>query len=251
MSVSHPPDSPGTIESNRHSSRTLVSRLIPTRDGTPLEPRGMTTRACGHFSIVRRPASLVPAIFLDRDGTLIADVPYNGDPDRVQILPDVPAALRTMRRLGYRIIVVTNQSGIARGIINDADVIRVHERLNDLLAAHDAWIDGYYYCPHHVDGRIPDLSQRCPCRKPGPGMIVRAAADWAIDLHRSWMIGDMLSDYEAGLQAGCQALRLLISNGVSNVDTHFGLFDAARLIESFDEAAVAISSGAPPAIRPE
>lgn len=144
------------------------------------------------------------AIFLDKDGTLIRDVPYNADPDLIVLEPHAGAALRLLMDQGYILVVITNQSGIARGYFKEAQLQGVHNRINELLCDYDVSLDGFFYCPH-----LPDST--CSCRKPGPGMLLQAAALLDIDLGQSWMIGDILHDVEAGNRAGCRSL--LINNG--------------------------------------
>lgn len=129
------------------------------------------------------------AVFLDRDGTLIEDPGYLNDPDRVRFLPGVPQALARLREAGFRLIVVTNQSGIARGLITEAQYRAVADRLEELARQAGASIDGQYHCPH-----LPELTGPCPCRKPGLLLFQRAIADWDIDATQSWWIGDRERD---------------------------------------------------------
>jgi heptosyltransferase-2 len=135
-----------------------------------------------------------PAAFLDRDGTIIEDPGYLGDPDKIRFLPGAHDALRALRAAGYRLIVLTNQAGVARGIITETDVQRVNERLQELLLTAGVPVDAIYYCPHHADAGPPESRRDCPCRKPGPGMVERACRDFRLDLGRSAIIGDHSSD---------------------------------------------------------
>jgi histidinol-phosphate phosphatase family protein len=151
------------------------------------------------------------AIFLDKDGTLIEDVPYNVDPALIRLYPDVPEALRRLRAAGYRLIVISNQAGVARGYFEEGALEGVRETLYRLLAAEGVPLDGFYYCPHHPEGVVAGYAVACECRKPGPGLIVRAAREHGVDLGGSWMIGDILNDVEAGNRAGCRTV--LINNG--------------------------------------
>jgi histidinol-phosphate phosphatase family protein len=128
---------------------------------------------------------LKPAAFLDRDGTLMEDSGYIGDPRRIRVLPGVPDALRALGDAGYDRIVVTNQSGVARGYFGEPDVESVHRTLSTLLAADGAAVDAYYYCTHLAE---------CACRKPAPGMVERAVAERGIDLRRSVVFGDRGGD---------------------------------------------------------
>lgn len=151
------------------------------------------------------------AIFLDKDGTLVNDVPYNVDPSLVTLSPNAAAGLRLFSRLGYLLLLVSNQSGIAHGYFQESELNGVWQRLDQLLAEEGVQIDGYYYCPHHPAGSASAYAIACDCRKPLPGMLLQAAAEHGVDLSTSWMIGDILHDMEAGKRAGCNTL--LIDNG--------------------------------------
>jgi histidinol-phosphate phosphatase family protein len=142
-----------------------------------------------------------PAVFVDKDGTLVEDVPYNVDPERISLAPGAEEAIRRFAERGYRVIVVSNQPGAALGLFPEEKLRGVEQRLRELL---DDSLDGFYYCPHH-----PECG--CRCRKPSPGMLLRAAREHGIALERSWMIGDILDDVEAGRRAGCRTV--LIDNG--------------------------------------
>lgn len=151
------------------------------------------------------------AIFLDKDGTLIEDVPYNVDPSRVRLLSGAAPGLRMLHDAGYRLFVISNQSGIARGRFAVEALRAVEERLRWLLAAMGAPLAGFYYCPHHPAGTAPEYARECLCRKPAPGLLLRAAREHHLALTRSWMVGDILDDVEAGRRAGCRTV--LIDNG--------------------------------------
>jgi D,D-heptose 1,7-bisphosphate phosphatase len=151
------------------------------------------------------------AIFLDKDGTLVDDQPYNAQPQRITLCSGAGAALRLLSRLDYRLFVVTNQAGIAFGRYGEAAMDAVHGRLRDLLAREQLTLDGVYYCPHHPDGSVAAYACDCHCRKPMPGLLLMAASEHGIDLRSSWMIGDILHDVEAGNRAGCRTV--LIDNG--------------------------------------
>ncbi len=148
------------------------------------------------------------AIFLDRDGTLIRNHHYGCDPDCIELLEGVPEGLRLLRSEGFLLVVVTNQSGVARGYFTEARLQAMHRRLARLLARRGAGVDGFYYCPHHPRGVVPAYSTACDCRKPSPGMILRACADMGVDPAASWLIGDILDDVEAGKRAGCRSILL-------------------------------------------
>lgn len=149
------------------------------------------------------------AFFLDRDGVLILDKHYLSDPGQVELFPGTAKALRRMRSCGYKIIAVSNQSGIARGYFTFEELERVQERIDELLRRENAQIDAWYYCPHYPGGKVPAYSVVCSCRKPAPGLILKAAEEQNIDLGSSVMIGDNLSDLQAGKAAGCGTLILL------------------------------------------
>jgi D-glycero-D-manno-heptose 1,7-bisphosphate phosphatase len=146
------------------------------------------------------------SLFLDRDGTLVHPRHYPSRPEDLCLYEGVGPALRRLQAAGFRLVVITNQSGIARGYFDEAALARMHTYLADQLARFDVRLDGVYHCPHHPQGTIPALAVACECRKPQPGMLLRAAADLAIDLRRSWFIGDILDDVEAGNRAGCQTI---------------------------------------------
>ena len=143
------------------------------------------------------------AIFLDRDDTLIHDPGYISHPDQVQLIGGVPGALKGFHKMGYKLVVVTNQSGIARGILTEDTLETIHARFKELLAEQSAYVDRIYYCPYHVDGVIEKYRQPSDNRKPNPGMLLQAAKDLDIDLAASWCVGNSLSDVEAGQRAGC------------------------------------------------
>jgi D,D-heptose 1,7-bisphosphate phosphatase len=151
------------------------------------------------------------AIFLDKDGTLVDDIPYNVEPRRMMLSSGAGPALRLLARLDYRFFVVTNQSGIAHGYFGEDSMRDVSDRLGDLLFREQLSLDGFYYCPHHPEGIVASYAIDCHCRKPEPGMLLQAANEHGIDLRSSWMIGDILHDVEAGNRAGCRTL--LIDNG--------------------------------------
>jgi mannose-1-phosphate guanylyltransferase len=153
------------------------------------------------------PGALRPAVFLDRDGTVIEHVPYLSDPARVRLLPGSAEALLRLRRAGFACVLVTNQSAISRGTLTEDRLEEIHAEMNRQLAARGAALEGLYYCPVAPDGDDRTVVE-CPDRKPGPGMLLHAAADLRLDLGASWMVGDLISDVLAGLNAGCQSILL-------------------------------------------
>jgi D-glycero-D-manno-heptose 1,7-bisphosphate phosphatase len=150
------------------------------------------------------------AIFLDKDGTLLQDVPYNVEPRLMRLAPRAGEALRLLAPV-YRLIVISNQSGVAHGYFAESALAGVANRLEHLLASEGVSLGGFYYCPHHPQGQIAAYRCQCECRKPRPGMLIEAARERGIDLERSWMVGDILDDIEAGRRAGCRTV--LIDNG--------------------------------------
>lgn len=146
------------------------------------------------------------AIFLDRDGTLVHPRHYPSRPQDLRLYDDIGPELRALRRMGFFLVVITNQSGLARGLFTVADLDRMHAHLRERLAAQGVWLDAIYYCPHHPDGVIPELARRCDCRKPAPGMLLRAADELPLSLADSWLVGDILDDVDAGHRAGCRSV---------------------------------------------
>lgn len=145
------------------------------------------------------------AVFLDRDGTLNEEVGYVDSLDKLRIIPVAYEAVRLLNAHQMLAVVVTNQSGVARGFFDEAFVHTVHAYMDALFRFHGARIDAFYFCPHHPEGREPYRMQ-CPCRKPEPGLLKRASEELDIDLTRSWMIGDMAKDVLAGQRAGAKGV---------------------------------------------
>jgi D-glycero-D-manno-heptose 1,7-bisphosphate phosphatase len=157
-----------------------------------------------------------PAVFVDRDGTLIEEA---GVPDRVERLAFYPwtiDAIRALNRAGLRIILVSNQSGVARGVFTEAAVEEVHGHMESVLQAGGAHIDAYYYCPHHPDGTVPRYTQHCDCRKPRPGLVDRAARELGIDPARSFIVGDRWLDI--GLARTVGARGVLVRTGYGAIE---------------------------------
>jgi D-glycero-D-manno-heptose 1,7-bisphosphate phosphatase len=152
--------------------------------------------------------ALRAAVFLDKDGTLVHDVPYNIDADRVRLKPDAGPALARLHEAGYALVLVTNQPGVARGLFDESELAPLWIELARQLAPHGVGFEAVYYCPHHPQGSNRRYAHACRCRKPEPGMLFRAAAEHGYDLARSWMVGDILDDVEAGRSAGCRTVLL-------------------------------------------
>ena len=138
-----------------------------------------------------------PAAFLDRDGVLNIDHGYAYRPDQLDWVDGAPEAVRLLNEAGFIVIVVTNQSGVARGMYGEADLHKFHAHMQGALRAKGASIDAFYYCPHHPEGTVEAFAVQCDCRKPGIGMLEQAVREWPIDLDRSFLIGDRDGDMEA------------------------------------------------------
>ncbi len=184
------------------------------------------------------------AVFLDRDNTLIRNDADLGDPEQVKLIQGAATAVASMRGLGYKIVVVTNQGGVARGKYGEADVEAVHGRISELLKQHanGATVDRYYYCPYHPEGTVPRYRREHSWRKPAPGMLRQGAADLNLDLSLCWMVGDAARDVEAGKAAGVRTIRVpapgadvadLATTGDAGSEPDFvarNLVEAARII---------------------
>lgn len=180
------------------------------------------------------------AVFLDKDGTLIRDIPWNVNPALITLEPYAAKALLALQQQGFQLFVVSNQQGIARGYFSEADVQVTYLEICKLLRRFGVRLQGFYYCPHDAAGSQWPYAQPCDCRKPLPGLLLRAAKEHQIDLAASWMIGDILDDVEAGNRAGCQTI--LLNNGHETVwdlqgkripsYTASDLAEAADIIES-------------------
>lgn len=158
----------------------------------------------------------VAAVFLDRDGVLNEEVGHLRRVEQLRLLPSAAQAIKALKAVDIPVFVVTNQSVVARGFCTEQDVQEIHRELLRRLAADGALIDHVYYCPHHPEGN-GRYRIACRCRKPGPGLLYRAALDHHIDLQRSVMIGDQITDLEAGWQAGCHTLLVLTGYGVETL----------------------------------
>jgi len=163
------------------------------------------------------------AVFLDRDGTIARDVPYCSRPEDFELLPGVAAGVRELNQHGFKVVVVTNQSGIARGYFSEQMLASIHEKMQKELAKHGAHIDAIYYCPHHPD-------ENCDCRKPKPEMVFKAALDLDIDLSQSYVIGDNQIDMELANKSRCKA-GIQISSQANTSGSSAGSFkEAVELI---------------------
>jgi D,D-heptose 1,7-bisphosphate phosphatase len=151
-------------------------------------------------------------VFLDRDGTINEDVNFLRRPEDVRILPQVGRGMAMLQDCGFRLVVVSNQSGLARGILNEYDLFSVQQEIRRQLSVFSVSLDGAYFCPHHpTRGVVEDLVKTCSCRKPQPGLIYMAAEEMSLDLHQSFMIGDRLRDIACGQAAGLPSI--LVTTG--------------------------------------
>lgn len=156
------------------------------------------------------------AVLLDRDGTIIEDSGYIGEIDRVSFLPGAGKAIKLLNENGFKVIIITNQAGVARGYFTEETVREINGYIQESMAREGASIDMFYYCPHHIDGVIEEYRKDCYYRKPNPGMIEKAIRDFDIDLKECFVIGDKISDIEAGRRAGCKTILLAGEQSLEN-----------------------------------
>jgi len=168
------------------------------------------------------------AVFLDRDGTIAKDVPYCSRPEDFNLLPGAADGIGLLNKHGFKVVVITNQSGIARGYFTEEMLSRIHDKMCRDLAKSGAHVDAIYYCPHHPD-------DNCECRKPKPRMLLQAASDLNIDLGKSYVIGDKYMDIEMGENAGCQTILIAERNKGSETDKQVPCPDYT--VSSIDDAA--------------
>ena len=154
------------------------------------------------------------AVFLDRDNTIIYDIPYSADIEKVKIMPDVPDVLREFLKKNYMLIIITNQSGVARGVFSLDEMHKLHRHLINIFEQENIKIHDIFYCPHSPE-------ENCECRKPSPSLFYLAAEKHKIDLTESIMIGDKISDVESGINAGCKHNILLTDKEFKNREKHF------------------------------
>lgn len=162
-----------------------------------------------------------PAVFLDRDGTIMREAEYLSDPAGVELLPGAAEGICRLRQAGFAAVVTSNQSGVARGYFDEAAVGRVNARLAELLAAAGAGLDGVYYCPHYPGASVAKYARVCDCRKPAPGMLLAAARDLGLDLGRSWVVGDKAADIEFGSRQGLKTILVLTGYGAKTREEGF------------------------------
>jgi D-glycero-D-manno-heptose 1,7-bisphosphate phosphatase len=178
------------------------------------------------------------AVFLDRDGTINKEVNYLSHPGQIELIPGSAEGIKLLNEKGFTVVVITNQSGVARGIIDEGNLPLIKDRLCCLLEEKGAKIDGYYYCPHYPDGKIEKYAFKCDCRKPEPGMLRKAAEDLDIDLKRSYVVGDKACDIKLGKNIGAVSIMVKTGYGESEAEscepspdyTADNLFGAAQWI---------------------
>jgi D-glycero-D-manno-heptose 1,7-bisphosphate phosphatase len=156
------------------------------------------------------------AVFLDRDGTVNVEVGYLSNLNQLRLIPGAGEAIKRLNRKGLKVVLVTNQSGVARGFFSESFVLETHVLLRKMLSQEGANIDGIYYCPHHPKAGNSHYTKECDCRKPGTGMINRAAKDLSIDVNKSFVVGDKWSDVELGQRAGASSI--LVKSGFAQDD---------------------------------
>jgi D,D-heptose 1,7-bisphosphate phosphatase len=153
------------------------------------------------------------AVFLDRDGVVIEEVGYLSDVSQLCFTPHSAQAVHLLNTTKMKVIMITNQSGVARGYFSEAAISKIHQEIDKQLSAEKAFIDGIYYCPHHPEGSVKQYAIQCDCRKPGLGLLKQAAEEHSIDLKHSYLVGDKLSDVECGQKAGLISILVLTGYG--------------------------------------
>lgn len=185
------------------------------------------------------------AIFIDRDGTLNEEVGYIDRPARLRLFPFAAEAVRLINAAGWRAILVTNQSGVARGYLSEERLAELHEHLAAALAGEGARLDAIYYCPHHPTEGLPPYRQDCDCRKPKPGLLTRAAQDFGLDLAQCFVVGDRYRDVEMAHRAGARGVLVLTGYGLNEYEQERASWDEMpeRVAENLLEAVKWILSG--------
>jgi histidinol-phosphate phosphatase family protein len=184
------------------------------------------------------------AVFFDKDGTLIRNDPYDRSPEHIHLLPGTVEGMQLLHAAGYALVVISNQAGVAHGWFTARAIAAEERGLRHRLAGHQIPLAGYYVCPHHPDGTIAEYRLHCLCRKPKPGLLMLAACELQLDLGRSWMVGDILHDVEAGRSAGCKTVLLTNGNETEWEMTSMrwpdligdNVLEAAHLIMTVDES---------------
>ena len=157
------------------------------------------------------------AVFLDRDGTVNVEENYISSPDQLQLIPRAGTAIRELNKLGTRVFIITNQSGVARGYFSEAAVHDIHEALRALLKKEDAFVDDFFYCPHLPGAEVERYNIVCDCRKPKPGMLLQAQHQYTVDLRRSFVVGDRCIDIAAGKAVGAGTVMVSTGYGTQEI----------------------------------
>lgn len=173
---------------------------------------------------------MTPAVFLDRDGTMIDDVGYLGRVEDIRWIPGALTAVARFNRAGYLVCVTTNQAGIGRGLFTAATVAAIHAQMDAALAAAGARVDGWFFCPHHPEAALEAFRQVCACRKPAPGLIQQACARFPIDLARSFVIGDKPLDLGLAVNAGVRGVLVRTGYGAKAEIAHAGRVPGAAFV---------------------
>ncbi|WP_018249213.1 D-glycero-alpha-D-manno-heptose-1,7-bisphosphate 7-phosphatase [Orenia marismortui] len=154
------------------------------------------------------------AVFMDRDGTVSKEIGYVNDPTRYELLPRTGLAIKKLNQNGIKAILATNQAGVARGYFKEEMITKVHNKLERLLEKEDAYLDAIYYCHHHPDVGEGKFRKKCDCRKPEPGMLIKGEEEFGVDLNKSYMIGDKISDVEVAHKVGSKGILVLTGYGM-------------------------------------
>ncbi|HEY7289983.1 MAG TPA: HAD family hydrolase [Vicinamibacterales bacterium] len=178
-----------------------------------------------------------PAVFLDRDGTMIEDVGYLNRVEDIIFYPWTIDAIRALNRGGLAVVVVTNQSAIARGFLTEPGLAVIHDRISDALKAGGAHVDAYYYCPHHPDGPEPAYTKTCDCRKPAPGLVERASRDLGLDPARSFVVGDKWVDVGLARSVGARAILVRTGYGAGEEAAPVSGLSADAVVDNLAAAA--------------
>jgi D-glycero-D-manno-heptose 1,7-bisphosphate phosphatase len=181
------------------------------------------------------------AVFLDRDGTIIEDLEYLSAPDRIRLLPGAVKALRALHEAGFLLVVITNQSGIARGLLDEKTCQAVIDRFVELLAGEGVPIAAVHYCPHLPGAAVAQYDRQCDCRKPAPGLFRKAGQELAIDFARSWAIGDSLRDLQPARELGASTILVLTGKGARQASLPEAASAADRIAADILEAAQIIT----------
>lgn len=183
-----------------------------------------------------------PAVFLDRDGTLIEHVPYLSEMSQIKLVSHAVDALKILRDIGFSIVVVSNQSGVARGYFDEPFVQACHKEIERMLEDEGASIDGYYYCPHHPLFGAPPYKKQCLCRKPSPGLVMQAVRDLALNLSLSWVVGDNEPDLLLSQNVGCPFILVRTGYGRTMEEKSNGDLPTGTVVDGLYEAALYIQS---------